>query len=301
MRRTSETFETALEPDAAAAPARAVTANFTYTSIVEPDAGTTTAFHSHLGDVLADIGDAVFEQVNENDFIAGTDGADMLFGYGGSDLISGGLGDDTLDGGEGDDTLVGGDGNDTLLGGGGMDWLIGDAGNDTMRGGDGDDTLEGRAGDDRLEGGTGNDILKGGDGNDTLVGGSGADVMVGGAGRDTFVVSGGGYYYGGIDRVTDFQVGTGAYYSTFDRIDLREALASSTFTGSTAYEAYQQGYLYFVEHGTPGEEGFGTTVYMDRNGSAPDYGYHVDVALVNLEGVAADALRIGYYNGHFIA
>jgi hypothetical protein len=79
----------------------------------------------------------------------------------------------------------------------------------------------------------------------------------------------------------------------FDRIDLRDALASSTFTGTNAHEAFQQGYIYLVEHGT--------TVYMDRNGNAPDYGYQGDVALVNLEGVAADALRLGYCNGHFIA
>jgi Ca2+-binding RTX toxin-like protein len=300
MPRTSQTIDTALEPQAEAMPARAVAKEFSYTSIVEPAAGT-SAFHDRLGDVRADVGDVVLEQVDENDFIAGTDAADVLFGYGGNDLIAGGLGDDILDGGEGHDTLVGGEGNDKLIGGGGTDWLIGDNGNDHLQGGDGDDTLEGRVGDDRLEGGTGNDVLKGGDGNDTLVGGSGADVLIGGEGRDTFVVSGGGYYYGGVDRVTDFQVGNGGYYSVFDRIDLRDALASSTFTGTNAYEAFQQGYIYLVEHGTPGEAGYGTTVYMDRNGSAPDYGYHGDVALVNLEGVAADALRVGYYNGHFIA
>ncbi len=302
MRRTSETFDTALDSQPEAAPSRVASKGFDYTSIIEPETGTTAAFHGHLADVAANIGDAVFELVDENDFIAGTDGADTLFGYGGNDLISGGLGDDTLDGGEGDDTLVGGEGNDKLIGAGGADWLIGDNGDDHLLGGNGEDTLEGRAGNDRLEGGAGNDILKGGDGHDTLVGGSGTDVMIGGAGRDTFVVSGsGGYYYGGVDRVTDFQVGNGAYYSEFDRIDLREALASSTFTGTHAYEAFQQGYIYFVEHGTPGEEGFGTTVYMDRNGSAADYGYHVDVALVSLDGVAADSLRLGYYNGHFIA
>jgi Ca2+-binding RTX toxin-like protein len=299
MRRTAETFDTALEPQIEAAPLRAATTKFTYTSIVEPHAETTTtAFHGHLGDVAAGIGDAVFEQVNENDVIAGTDAPDTLFGYGGNDLIVGGRGDDVLDGGEGDDTLVGGDGNDKLIGGGGTDWLIGDAGDDHLLGGDGDDTLEGRAGDDYIEGGFGNDIMKGGNGNDTLVAGLGADIMIGGAGRDTFVVSGGGHY-GELDRITDFQAGGG--YAVRDLIDLRQALAGSDFTGHTALEAFQQGYIYLVQHGTPGEEGFGTMVMLDRNGSAPDYGYYSDVALVDLVGIAKDQLAIGYYGSNFIA
>jgi Ca2+-binding RTX toxin-like protein len=302
MRRTAETLDIDLgtEPETDVAPVRAVTTDFVYTAeTTEPAAGTETAFHGHLDGVVADIGDAVFEQVNENDFIAGTDGADMLFGFGGNDLIAGGLGDDTLDGGEGDDTLVGGDGNDMLLGQNGQDWVIGDAGNDTLLGGAGDDTLEGRGGDDRLEGGHGNDVMKGGDGNDTLVAGSGNDVMIGGAGSDVFVVSGGGYHHGGTERVTDFETGNGGY-GPRDFVDLRGALASSTFTGTNVYEAFQQGYIYLVEHGTPGEDDFGTTVYIDRNGSAPDYGYHVDVPLVELVGVAKDDLHIGYHGGNFI-
>ena len=303
MRRTSKTLESDLELQIDAAPMRAVTTDFAYTSIVaEPSAGTTTAFHGHLDGVLAGIGDAVFEQVNENDFIAGTDAADMLFGNAGNDLITGGAGDDVLDGGEGNDTLVGQEGNDTLLGGGGMDWLIGDAGNDHLIGGDGDDTLEGRAGDDRLEGGAGNDILKGGDGNDVLVAGSGYDIMIGGAGRDVFVVQPASpYQYTPVDRIADFQTAlTAGYYPQRDVIDLGEALKSSTFSGTIAVEAVQLGVIYLVQHGTPGEEGFGTTVYMDRNGHAPDYGYNVDVPLVVLDGVAANSLHVAYYNGNFI-
>ena len=297
MRRTSHTLDTVLEPEADTVPTRTVAKDSTYTGIAEP-AGSASAIPDRLGDVRADIGDAVFEQINENDFIAGSDAADVLFGYGGNDVIAGGLGDDTLDGGEGSDTLVGGDGDDMMIGGAGADWLIGDNGNDDLLGGDGDDTLEGRAGDDYIEGGSGNDVMKGGDGNDTLVAGSGADVMIGGAGRDTFVVTGSGYY-GGLDRITDFQAGGG--YAVRDLIDLRQALAGSDFAGHTALEAFQQGYIYLVQHGTPGEEGFGTYVMMDRNGSAPDYGYYSDVALVDLAGIAKDQLAIGYYGGNFIA
>jgi Ca2+-binding RTX toxin-like protein len=279
---------------------RLVTTDFTYTTQIAEPSEPTTAFtlHPALADIaVTNVG--VFELVDENDLIVGTDGADIRFGGAGNDLMVGLAGDDTLYGGEDHDTLVGGDGNDMLLGENGHDWIIGDAGNDTLLGGEGDDTLEGRAGDDRLEGGFGNDIMKGGDGNDTLVAGAGQDVMTGGAGYDKFVVLGGGHYYGGLDKVTDFQTGGG--YTIRDFIDLREALKASTFTGYGAVQAFQQGYIYLVEHGTPGEEGFGTTVYMDRNGSAPDYGYHYDIALVDLVGVAKDQLHVGYYGGNFIA
>lgn len=303
MRRTSNTLDSDLEPQIDTAPVRAVTADLTYASaIVEPTAGTTSAFQVHLADVAADIGDAVFTTDNGNDFILGTDAADILYGGGGNDLMAGGLGDDTLYGGDDHDTLLGQHGNDTLHGENGHDWLLGDAGDDMLFGGAGDDTLEGGIGDDRLEGGTGNDILKGGDGNDVLVAGAGSDVMIGGAGRDIFVVSSSSpYQYGPLDRIADFQVAiTPGYYPQRDVIDLGEALKSSTFAGTSAVEAFQQGYIYLVQHGTPGEAGFGTTVYMDRNGHAADYGYHAKVALVELDGVAANSLHVAYYNGNFI-
>jgi hypothetical protein len=298
MRRTSQTIDKVLEPEAEAVPARVVAKDFAYTTLIEPTTGT-PALVDRLVVSRAEIGDAVFELVNENDFIAGTGAADVLFGHAGNDVIYGGHGDDVLDGGDGSDTLVGGEGSDKLIGGRGSDWLIGDDGNDHLLGGDGDDTLEGRAGDDYLEGGAGNDILKGGDGNDTLVAGPGVDIMVGGAGRDTFVVSGNGPY-GGVDRITDFQAGGG--YAVRDLIDLRQALTGTDFAGHTALQAFQQGYVYLVQHGKPGEEGFGTYVMLDRNGAAPDYGYYnTDVALVDLVGVAKDQLAIGHYGGNFIA
>lgn len=301
MPRTVNTLDLNLEPQADPAPVRAVTANLSYdaTAVVEPAAGPTATLGGRLTDAAAKIGDAVFTTDASNDFIRGTDAADMLYGGGGNDLITGGLGDDTLHGDDGDDTLLGDDGNDTLYGDNGADWLLGGAGNDQLFGGDGDDTLEGGLGDDRIEGGLGNNIMKGGEGNDTLVAGGGFDTMIGGAGSDTFVVQANGHYYGGLDRITDFETGTGGY-GPRDRIDLHEALKTSTFTGHTIVEAIQQGYIYMVQHGTPGEEGFGTTIYLDRNGSASDYGYHHDVALVDLVGIAKDQLHVGYYGGNFL-
>jgi hypothetical protein len=85
-----------------------------------------------------------------------------------------------------------------------------------------------------------------------------------------------------------------------DMIKLGDALQGSTFTGTSAVEAFEQGYIYLVQNGQPGDENFGTTVYMDRNGHATDYHYHHDVALVKLEGIAANELVVHYYNSNFI-
>ncbi|MER0044607.1 calcium-binding protein [Pseudomonas sp. MGal98] len=82
----------------------------------------------------------VWQRLNANDILRGTEapdtlsgglGNDQLFGLGGNDLLEGGVGDDTLYGGAGDDTLIGGDGDDWLDGGEGHNQLIGGMGNDT--------------------------------------------------------------------------------------------------------------------------------------------------------------------------
>lgn len=303
MRRTSVDLDAALDAPTGAQTVSVVTRDFAYTTLVDEtvqDSG--TAFSGHLSDVAVDLGDAVLAIDNPNDFIAGTDGNDVLDGGDGNDLIAGGLGDDMLSGGTGEDTLVGDLGNDTLDGGDHADWLLGAAGDDHLLGGSGDDVLEGGAGNDRLVGGPGNDVMKGGEGGDTLVAGSGFDTMIGGAGRDIFVVNAGGYHYGGLDRITDFEArsSAGHYPVRMDMIKLGEALQGSTFAGTSAVEAFQQGYIYLKQTGQPGDEDFGTTVYMDRNGHAADYGYYSDVALVKLDGVAANELVVHYYNSNFI-
>jgi Ca2+-binding RTX toxin-like protein len=122
-----------------------------------------------------------------NDYLAGSNGADVLDGGEGSDRLLGGAGADQLTGGEGADTLSGGNGLDELDGGDGNDSLQGDAGNDTLLGGDGADRLVGGSGNDYADGGDGNDRLDGGDGNDLLLGQAGNDAMNGGAGRDVLL------------------------------------------------------------------------------------------------------------------
>ncbi|MFO1241649.1 MAG: calcium-binding protein [Rickettsiales bacterium] len=78
-----------------------------------------------------------------NDFIVGSENADLisdnrgnnnLFGYGGDDSIRGGTGKDSIFGGAGNDILRGGAENDSIFGGGENDTLIGGAGNDELYG-----------------------------------------------------------------------------------------------------------------------------------------------------------------------
>lgn len=254
------------------------------------------------------------------DFIAGGDGIDYLdggadrdwlIGDHGDDMLWGGAGNDLLDGEEGLDTLSGGADNDTLMGQDEADLLFGDSGDDTLYG-DGRDPGA-NDGADSLFGGAGNDALYGGGGADMLDGGVGSNKLNGGAGRDMFVFTERPLQaYHSFDRntITDFELhGPAGNDFQGDRIDLRVLFNQHTnFTGTTADQAWAQGYLYFVQHETPGQPGFGTTVYIDPNGKAPDapkyYGPH-DIAVVDLQGVARDQLgAIGQeffgYSNHFL-
>lgn len=226
-------------------------------------------------------GSGVYQQVSDNETIFGTDGSETIDAGAGDDFVYGAGGDDTIYGGAGHDTLMGGDGNDMIDGGDGTDWLLGGAG------------------DDRLFGGIGNDRLDGGDGNDVLDGGRGADVMTGGAGFDRFIVGSpqdGGFSVRPVDTITDFTTsGPDA-----DMIGLRQALLGTRFflnndpATATIADAFEQGFVALGTHGTPGEPGFGTTIWIDSNGY--EAGGEV-YAVAEINGVAAS--QLGWQHGHF--
>jgi Ca2+-binding RTX toxin-like protein len=137
-----------------------------------------------------------------NDVLYGGDDNDFIDGRGGFDILTGGLGRDTIYGGpdgdqiwgygetwvlshlDGDDVLHGGDGNDTIDGGAGHDQLFGEGENDALDGHTGNDALFGGGGRDSLEGSWDNDWLSGGEENDTLIGGFGKDTLFGDGGDD---------------------------------------------------------------------------------------------------------------------
>jgi Ca2+-binding RTX toxin-like protein len=254
-------------------------------------------------------GDDVIRGSDGIDHLYGGEGNDRINGHDGIDYLDGGDGDDFLEGGMGRDMVWGGAGNDViygegefygplsnwgdadlLFGGDGNDQIYGGGGNDHLEGGAGNDILHGGLGDDHIHGGAGDDSLNGSFGNDVLDGGTGSNYLIGGAGRDVFVISERphqGPYYPEYNTIADFN---GNPFSG-DTIDLRQLFDKYTnFTGTTADQAWAQGYLYFVEHGKPGEAGFGTTVYIDPNGKAPDepsyYGIPYDIRVVDLAGVA---------------
>jgi Ca2+-binding RTX toxin-like protein len=238
------------------------------------------------------------------------------------------VGDDELRGGAGNDWLDGGAGNDKLYGGGDDDLLEGRDSNDELDGGSGNDVLYGdwaqpnyqeeptKGGDDVLHGGAGNDALFGGVGNDILDGGRGGDTLTGGTGDDTFVftlaerteastsvrLANGStttltYQVSVTDKITDFETGGRLHH---DSIDLSELLRDQTdFYSSrirethTAHDAFDRGYIYLVQHGTPGEANFGTYLSVDLNG-----GGHSDAlnnyVVADLQGIAKAEIE-----GHF--
>jgi Ca2+-binding RTX toxin-like protein len=236
-------------------------------------------------------------------FIVGTEASDYILGGFAADLLYGAGGDDYIQGGDGGDTIVGGTGNDTLNGDNGADWIIGDSGDDRIDGGAGNDRLEGREGMDFIRGGAGADVVNGGAGNDQVDGGLGVDVLIGGEGRDVFILGFANSSPWGApqapDTIADFESGRGQPASApHDVIWLRDVLNGTTFRGTTVKQAFDQGYVYLVQHGSRGQEGFGTTVYIDRNGKAADIA--PDLAVADVLGVGKDELTYGYYNPHFM-
>jgi Ca2+-binding RTX toxin-like protein len=206
---------------------------------------------------------------NQDDFLVGNGGANVIRGLDGNDVIGGGAGADTLEGGEGSDWLVyestsagvtvdllnntasGGDATGDIISGfenvqgtAQRDVLSGTNGANELNGQDGNDTLLGRAGNDILDGGRGNDRLDGGSNNDRLEGGEGNDLLIGGSGRDTFVFASAFRENQGHDTITDFQAG-------LDRIELHGVDPDSLHFTATA----EGGGLFdlTLEYGTRGE------------------------------------------------
>lgn len=257
------------------------------------------------------------------DHLYGDAGDDQIRGYDGIDYISGGDGNDALEGGYGYDMLWGGAGNDIIYGesafngpvstAGEADYMYGEDGNDQIYGGGGGDSLDGGAGDDfahggagndSVSGGDGNDVLQGGDGDDSITGGDGADRLTGGVGRDTFVLThadGIGY---STDVITDFM--RNPPVNGGDIVDMRFLFNNYTDFSGTAEQAAQQGYLRFVQIGSAGQSGYGTMIYIDPNGSAPDtHPYYHDLPVAFLEGVGAGELgtpgpNYGGLSNHFL-
>jgi Ca2+-binding RTX toxin-like protein len=102
-------------------------------------------------------GDDVVRTTGGADLFYLGDGNDVGIGGAGNDRLIGGNGNDALRGSSGDDILVGGEGNDNLRGGVGNDFLFGNHGKDLLKGENGDDQIDSCSGNDRMVGGNGND------------------------------------------------------------------------------------------------------------------------------------------------
>lgn len=287
-----------------------------------------TVFGNAGDDVIVgtDYGDGLFGGAG-GDILVGEGGADYIDGEGGDDRLHGGSGNDTLHGRDGDDSLHGDHGDDTLWGQLGKDRLEGGAGDDHLDGGEGDDVIYGyfapserypsgppapywSSDNDTLVGGAGNDRIDGGPGDDGLWGGTGYDTLTGGAGADVFEFS----VYDVVTRTVNvvstpfprtiayetFETDTIADFQTAggDRLDFDSILYKTGFGGAAAADAIAQGYIYWVQHGLPGQAGFGTTVYVDRDGGAHNpaglFGTG-DFAVADLQGVTANQLNANHF------
>ena len=128
------------------------------------------------------------DELNRDNIIRGTTGADTIDAKRGIDVVYGLAGDDIIEGGQGNDEIYGGSGNDRIDGGS-----------------EGDDILYGGSGKDIIVGDQGNDIITGGYGKDTLSGGQGSNSFVFLDTKDTG------------DVITDFTAG-----QTGDKLDFSD-------------------------------------------------------------------------------
>ena len=139
---------------------------------------------------------------NENDFLGGNGGDNMINGLDGADNLDGGGGNDTVSYAKSDRgvTIDLSPGTDTASGGhaqgdtiSGFENVTGSAHSDTLTGDNTANVLKGLAGDDELEGNAGGDTLEGGAGKDELNGGTHAEDLASktddGADRDGDTVS----------------------------------------------------------------------------------------------------------------
>jgi Ca2+-binding RTX toxin-like protein len=147
--------------------------------------------------------------------------------------------------------------------------ITGSAAADLLTGGSGNDTINGGAGNDSLAGGAGVNTLNGGAGNDILVGSNGTDRFVGGAGSDQIQI-------GSLAAVLQYDSTSDfgdvvSYLHTQptlqDKFDMRNLFraAAPSFKGTTAADAFTQGYLSIVA-GTLGNTT--STLMFDADGKA---------------------------------
>jgi Ca2+-binding RTX toxin-like protein len=204
-----------------------------------------------------------------DDFLFGSDVANVLTGGGGNDYLWGWEGDDTLDGGSGDDLLLGGDGADVLDGGAGIDSAFFDESSagvfidlltgqgsggsaegvtfwsiENLTGSSFDDTFIGNFADNRFTGGLGTDILIGGDGADQFVFGK----RIGHVQLDDALGA-------AADTVSDFNALQG------DKIDVSAVGGTCTFIGESEFTGLK-GEVRYEQIGT------NTWISGDRDGDA---------------------------------
>lgn len=190
-----------------------------------------------------------FSVIDGDDYLYGSDSANLLEGQAGRDLVYGLGGNDTINTLAGDDYIEAGAGIDTVNAGVGTDVVVAGFGNDLISGNFGNDQIYGEAGDDKLSGGNDVDLVSGGDGNDLLYGDAGDDKdlaatvgvtegLFGGAGDDRLIGGLGADY---LDGGLNFD--TASYRFTVDGFDATASVIAdlgniALNTGAAAGDVY---------------------------------------------------------------
>jgi Ca2+-binding RTX toxin-like protein len=207
----------------------------------------------YQNDVIGTNGADTLQATDEQIFIDGLAGNDLLAGSWKTNNVFGNTGADTVHGHGGADVVTGGFGNDIGYGDAGPGLPAGFTtgfnqinyveGDDIVLGGRGNDTLYGQGGNDLLyggdlsSGGTGRDLLFGGDGADTIYGSQAdgsADTLDGGAGNDAVVISRSGQLQGmSISPGTTVNLPDGTRLTGFEQFRFVGGFGNDTLTGGS--------------------------------------------------------------------
>lgn len=220
------------------------------------------------------------------DLAAGTLGHLGLEGFVGQNIPAATL--------SGIENAVGSNFTDVLIGNGVANELRGGGGDDTINGAGGDDFLVGGAGRDTIVGGSGRDVIRGDDfanaaSADTLTGGADADIFMfakAAQPASTFGQIGTVKTVSVLDKITDFDT-TGADRDTIDLTEIFDR--QSNFTGTTAQQAIDGGYIYFLQSGNS------TKVMFDADGGTTHGDAANNFVVVELAGVAQLDLRADHF------
>jgi|GEM_PF-1922729 len=231
------------------------------------------------GDTLISIENIIGADIDQRDYIYGSDGANILMGMAGDDIITGGKGADIIDGGDGRDYSRYKESDAAVF-------LDLEANINTGGDAEGDllyniEAIQASYFDDVVYGSNNDDWISGERGDDILAGRLGRDDLFGKSGADTFIFEADSAF-ADVDRVRDFSTVEN------DKIDISDIL--------TAYDPFTELLTDFVQIT---DDGTNSYLAVDANGLQDSIADFVVIAeITGVTGITDEDLLVA--NGNLV-